>query len=147
MLRRELTPQRKKAIKRVLMKRRHGAVRPSAETVRLVSERDGGRCAVCAREVSGARGFHWSVHHRRPAGAGGDPRPETHAAGNLVLLHGHGTAGCHGAVESDRACSEELGLLIPKESIHAPSSVPIQHAVHGRCWLADDGTVAYEEPA
>lgn len=121
-------------------------MRPSKRTVNLVIRRDEGRCAYCADEIYGERGSDWSVHHRRPAGAGGDPRPETHAAGNLVLLHGHGTAGCHGEVESYRATAQIRGFLIPKESPQPPEFWAIEHAVHGWVYLRDDGTIAYDPP-
>lgn len=120
------------------------ATRPTEATVQLVIKRDEGRCAACGDEIYGMRGWDWSVQHRRPAGMGGDPRPETHAAGNLVLLHGHGTSLCHGDVESRRADAQKKGLLIPKESVDPPSQWAIEHAVHGWCYLLDDGSVSYE---
>lgn len=122
------------------------SVRPSKQTVELVIVRDGGLCAYCAEEIWGTRGFNWSVGHRRPAGMGGDPRPETHAAGNLVLLHGHGTSLCHGWCEANREEAEALGLLIPKEAKALPSSFPIRHAVHGWCYLLDNGRWTTEQP-
>lgn len=115
-------------------------MRPTAKTLALVAARDSGRCAWCGGEVSGRRGEDFSLHHRRPAGMGGDRRPETHGAGNLVLLHGSGTTGCHGAVESQRAYALAKGFLISKLSAEHPSTWPIQHAVHGWCYLLDDGT-------
>lgn len=122
------------------------AVRPSDATVLAVIERDDMRCASCGHEVGGTRGWDYSVHHRRPAGAGGDIRPETHAAGNLVLLHGHGTSRCHGEAESHRAAARNRGLLIPKNAIDRPELWPIEHAVHGWCYLLDDGTRSTEPP-
>jgi hypothetical protein len=116
------------------------SVRPSKKTVELVIARDGAYCAYCANEIWGERGWDWSVGHRRPAGIGGDPRPETHRAGNLVLLHGHGTSHCHGWVEANREEATALGLLIPKEAKAPPSTFPIRHAVHGWCYLLDDGS-------
>lgn len=122
------------------------AVRPSKATVRLVIARDEGLCAYCGDEVWGERGFNWSVQHRRPAGFGGDPRPETHAAGNLVLLHGHALSLCHGWVEANRIEAEGLGLLIPTQAVQPPSTWPIRHAVHGWCYLLDDGGWTTEQP-
>jgi hypothetical protein len=123
------------------------AVRPSKATVARVIERDEARCAYCGDEVWGERGWDWSVQHRRPAGIGGDPRPETHAAGNLVLLHGNALTRCHGWAESNREEATALGLLIPKGAKAIPSSFPIRHAVHGWCYLLDDGSWTAEEAA
>lgn len=116
------------------------SVRPSKQTVQLVIERDFGCCAKCGEEIWGERGFDWSVQHRRPAGAGGDPRPETHAAGNLVLLHGHALSRCHGWAESQRVEAKNEGFLIPKLARRPPSQWRIKHAVHGWCYLLDDGS-------
>ncbi len=120
-------------------------MRPTLATVELVYARDHGRCALCGMEVYGRRSLDFSVHHRRPAGMGGDRRPETHAPGNLVLLHGTGTVLCHGHVESRRTQSLASGLLVHRAV--TPSLRSIEHAVHGRCWLADDGTVSLQPPA
>lgn len=122
------------------------AVRPSDATFALVWERDDGRCAFCGGHVHGTRGFDFSLHHRRPAGAGGDRRPETHAASNLVLLDGHGTSFCHGEIESRRTDAQARGFLIPKLSITPPQTWSIEHAVHGWCYLLDDGSIAYDPP-
>lgn len=105
----------------------------------MVWVRDKGRCAMCGEWVRGHRGLDWSVGHRRPRRSGGDPRPETNGTGNLVLLHGSGTTGCHGGVERNRTASMELGLLL--SAMQVPASVPIEHAVHGRVLLDDEGGV------
>ena len=122
------------------------AVRPSVDTLTVVWIRDDGRCAYCGDPVSGARGLDYSLHHRRAAGMGGDRRPETHAAGNLVLLHGSGTTGCHGAVESRRADALARGLLVPRNAVLPPAAHALEHAVHGWCYLADDGSVSTDPP-
>lgn len=115
------------------------AVRPSKATFNLVVQRDDESCAFCGVEIYGERGYDFSLHHRRPAQAGGDRSPEAHAAGNLVLLHGHGASSCHGLVESRRTLAEELGFLVKRPTL--PASVPVRHAIHGWCLLADDGVV------
>lgn len=115
------------------------AVRPSKATFDLVVIRDFESCAYCGLGVAGVRGSDFSLHHRRPAQAGGDRTREAHAPGNLVLLHGHGTDGCHGLVESRRSRSVELGLLVKRP--FPPAGMPIKHAVHGWCLLDDDGSV------
>ena len=122
------------------------AVRPTEETFEVVYDRDEGRCAHCGDDVLGVRGVDFSLHHRRPAGMGGDRRPETHAAGNLVLLHGSGCTGCHGAVESRRADALERGLLVPRNAVLPPAAHAIEHAVHGWCYLLDDGSVSTDPP-
>lgn len=116
------------------------ALRPSKTTFGVVFDRDRGCCAWCVEEIRGRRGEDFSLHHRRPAGMGGDRRPETHGAGNLVLLHGSGCTGCHGLVESQRDLASERGFLIPKLAASAPSTWPIEHALHGRVFLFDDGS-------
>ena len=117
-------------------------MRPTEETLHVVGYRDKGRCAWCGEEVGGTglRGESWSLHHRRPAGMGGDRRPETHAPGNLVLLCGSGTTFCHGYVESHRDDAADRGFLIPKLAASPPSSWAIEHAVHGLVYLFDDGS-------
>lgn len=116
-------------------------MRPTTATFDTVMmERDFGRCAWCGQPVQGERGRDFSLHHRRPAGMGGDKRPETHAAGNLILLHGSGCTRCHGVVESLRALAFDRGFLIPKGAAQPPSKFAIQHAVHGLAYLFDDGS-------
>lgn len=122
------------------------AVRPTEAALEVVWPRDLGCCAVCGDEIFGERGLHWSLHHRRAAGMGGDRRPETHAPGNLVLLHGSGVTDCHGRVESNRTEAKDRGWLIPKNATQPPCTFPIDHAVHGRVWLTDDGLVLREAP-
>jgi hypothetical protein len=112
---------------------------PAPETVALVWERDSGRCAACSGAITGQRGFDWSVHHRLGRKRGGTVRPFVNLAGNLVLLHGHGSALCHGDVGRHVARFTDAGLLV-REGVVRPADTPIEHAVHGRVLLADDGT-------
>lgn len=116
---------------------------PTPATVKIVRERDDDRCAKCGFEISGLRGFDWSVSHRRPRGMGGDRRPETNEPGNLVLLHGHGTSLCHGEVESRRAEAIDSGQTVHKNEI--PADRPINHAVHGWVYLDDFGGFSVRE--
>jgi len=111
--------------------------RPSAATLQVVTERDYGRCASCGLLIVGERGRDWSLHHRRPAGMGGDRSPMSHGPANLVLLHGSGVTGCHGHVESARSGAYDLGLLVHRS--HNPALTPIEHAVHGYVLLTEDG--------
>jgi hypothetical protein len=128
------------------MLRRLGPVRPTNATLLLVAGRDRGCCARCGYAITGHRGVDWSLHHRRPAGMGGDRRPETHAPANLLMLHGHGSQGCHSIVESYRADSLKRGFLIPKGSPDPPSAFVIEHKVHGWVFLDDLGSWSHEQP-
>lgn len=124
-------------LKRSPMKRTQRATGPSLDVVEKVWNRDEGRCARCGLPVYGERGTGWSVQHRRPRRAGGDTRPETNLPGNLVLLGGSATTGCHQEVESHRAQAGITGFIL--QSTALPSQVPIKHAVHGWCLLDDEG--------
>jgi hypothetical protein len=115
------------------------SIRPTKRAFETVVERDQGRCAKCGEEIWGVRGEDFSLHHRRPAGSGGDARPESHGPSNLLLLHGSGTTGCHGEVETDREKAREVGLLVSR--FQDPRVEPVEHAVHGKVFLRDDGTV------
>lgn len=116
------------------------AVRPTAEVLEMVWLRDFGRCAWCGHGIHGERGRDWSLHHRRPAGMGGDRKPETHSPANLVLLCGSGTTYCHGRVERFRTESQVRGFLLSKLGVQPPASFVLEHAVHGLVYLLDDGT-------
>lgn len=119
---------------------------PDKLTVETIWARDGGRCAWCGAPITGERGWDWSVSHRRPRRAGGDPRPETNSPANLVLVHGHGTSLCHGKIEKARTRALAAGHLLHDGDI--PSAIPIRHAVFAGCrvWLTDDGGVSARPP-
>lgn len=119
---------------------------PTRATVELVCQRDANRCAWCRGVVTGVRGEDWSIQHRRPRGMGGDRRPETNLPGNLVLVHGNGTQGCHGVIESRRAEAQEKGFLVPKGSVLPPAFHAIEHAFHGWVYLLDDGSISSHPP-
>lgn len=112
---------------------------PSKETVELLLERAGGLCERCGNVLRGERGFHWSVHHRLPRGRGGD-----NGLSGLAALCGHGTAGCHGRVESYRIQAYEDGWLV--RTGHDPANSPVW--LHdGRCaWFTDDGRYSTSAP-
>lgn len=113
----------------------------SRGTVQAIWDRDEGRCAWCGTPIWGERGVNWSVHHREPRGMGGTSSPYVGRPSNGVLLHGSGTTGCHAYLEQNRDEAESKGFLISRIGVERPSNVPIEHAVHGRCVLNDDGTV------
>jgi hypothetical protein len=116
-------------------------MRPDADALAKVRERDNDCCAWCGKPIWGERGRDWSLHHRRPAGMGGDKKPETHSPANLVLLHGSGTTLCHGRVERHRTDAMARGYLISRHGGQPPSSFCIEHAVHALCYLLDDGSI------
>jgi 5-methylcytosine-specific restriction endonuclease McrA len=130
-------------LRRSPMKRRPSAG-PDFLTVQRVLSRDELRCARCGDDLVGVRSVGWSVHHRR----GRDGRPDSHKAQNLVAVCGSDNqTGCHGQIHSRRHRARGEGFWLSRIAGEDPLRVPIVHAVHGRCWLRDDGTVSYEEPA
>jgi hypothetical protein len=117
---------------------------PSKLVVDVVIHRDRGQCALCGDRPDGERATGWSIHHRRPRGMGGTRRDDTNSPANCVILCGDGVTLCHATVESRRSVAYELGLLVRQN--RTPSQVPIHHAVHGICWLTDDGEAVTEPP-
>jgi len=117
---------------------------PDRNTVDAVLERDQRSCAVCGDGITGERGWDWSIQHRRPRRAGGDTRPDTNLPSNLVAVCGSGTTLCHGRIESHRAEAYEHGWLLRERDV--PSQEAICHAVHGWCYLTDDGQVSLSPP-
>lgn len=121
---------------------------PTPATVALVVARDKGMCARCGRHViAGVRGRDWSLHHRRPRGAGGSTLVWVNRPGNLILLCGDATStgGCHAWVESNRDEARREGFLVPLNGIHISTMVPVMHAVHGNCILDDNGGITRQE--
>lgn len=115
--------------------------RSDSLAVGCVLERDGSRCARCGLTLLGERGVNWAIHHRRPRRAGGDRRPDVNLPSNLVALH----QDCHEFVEQHRTMAYKMGLLLRYGE--TPSRVPVvEHAVHGFCYLGDDGSVFTEPP-
>ena len=100
--------------------------------------RDGRACAwhwvgVCDAETL-------VPHHRANRGMGG--RPSLHSIANLVWL----CSSVNGLIESDHEWAVSARLRGIKISSHSdPDAEPITHAVHGRCFLNDDGTVTGAE--
>lgn len=118
---------------------------PTAEVVALVWQRDQGSCAFCGAAVLGVRGLDYSLHHRMARKGGGSRRLFVNLPGNLVLLHGTGSVGCHFRVESDGLWSRDNGFKV-REGRWLPTEVAIDHAHHGRVYLLDDGSVSYGPP-
>lgn len=74
-----------------------------------VMRRDYWCCARCGRDVTSSP---YSVHHRKPRGAGGTQDARSIDLRNLVLLCGSGVSGCHGHIESHRAEAYETRWLL-----------------------------------
>jgi 5-methylcytosine-specific restriction protein A len=108
MLRRNLPPSRKKAIKRVLLSRRYKATGPPSDVVEVVYERAQWSCEICTEGVGDRRGVDHHVHHRRPRAAGGSRRGDTNLPSNLLLL----CPPCHSDIESHRAVAQSMGWLV-----------------------------------
>ncbi len=126
-------------MKRTALRSRLRNTGPTAATVRIVWERDAGRCCVCGLRCEGPRGWAWSVQHRLRRGSGGTGREFVNLSGNLVLAHGSGTTSCHGRIEGNREWARRQGFRVA-DGIVLPADTPIAHAAHGLVLLADDGT-------
>lgn len=118
---------------------------PTETVLKQVLMRDDNKCAKCGKQISGERGRDWSLHHRRPRGAGGTSLVWPNLPGNLILLHGSGVDGCHGDVESYRDDAREKGFLVALNGKRKSSAVPILHAVHGWVLLDDHGGITLQE--
>jgi len=103
--------------------------------LKALDVRDG---RVCAWHWVGACDVETLVpHHRANRGHGG--RPSLNRVSNLVWL----CSAVNGLIESDAEWATSARLWGIKISSHAdPVTVPIHHAVHGRVFLSDDGTVS-----
>lgn len=130
--------KRREGLRRAPIRTTYRSTGPSEATVELVAGRDFSRCAACAGLISGRRGIDWSVGHRLPRKRGGTTRAWVNLPGNLILLHGDGVHLCHGDIERDRARWTAAGFLV-REGIVLPADTPIEHAVHGRVLLDDEG--------
>jgi len=105
-----------------------------------VIARDMGACARCARHVAHLeRGREWSIHHRRPRGAGGTSVAWVNEAANQIILCGSGTTGCHGWIESHRAEARMAGYLVPLNGVLKADEVAIRHRTLGLVYLNDEG--------
>lgn len=112
----------------------------AVDVVRCVIERDRGACARCGRDVTHLeRGRAWSIHHRRPRGAGGTSLAWVNLPANLVVLCGSGTTGCHGWVERERTKAFDLGLLVSKIGVATATTTRLKHHLYGWVLLNNDG--------
>jgi hypothetical protein len=76
---------------------------------------------------------------------GSSKLPWVDKPGNLILLCGSGTTGCHGYIESHRVFGRASGWLVPLNGKDLPTSVRIHHAIHGVVLLNDFGTFDRQE--
>lgn len=121
---------------------------PSKATRKAVLDRAEGCCEVCGVElyVHGRWVDAHSVHHRRPRGMGGDPRPNTNSPANLLLVCGSGITGCHGLLESMRRHALENGWLV-HTAVPDPAAVSVWLHTHQRAvWLTHDGHTTTTRP-
>lgn len=110
---------------------------PTLTVVRQVWDRDESRCFACSLALVHGQGGY-SIHHRRARGMGGSRRPETNLPGNLLLLCGSGTSGCHGLIEKQRQYSLDLGLLVSQHQ--EPVQVPVLRWRTTLVFLDNEGT-------
>lgn len=144
MLRRNLPPSRKKAIKRALMAHRLRARGPDKPTVELVLERDRGCCVCCGVRLYGERGVDWSIHHRR----GRDGKPDSHQPQNLITVcGGNNHTGCHGLIHQRRSESEPKGWWLSRVGGVDPLTRPVLVDRESRwVYLTADGRMSDSPP-
>ena len=104
----------------------------------LIWTRDQGCCARCGQAV---RDGEYELHHRRPRGVGGSSLAWVNEAGNGLIL----CRGCHGYVESYRETATARGFLVSMNGLAVSSQVLVDHVLHGKVFLLDDGTVSTGE--
>lgn len=106
-----------------------------AECYRIVDARAGlGDPAMRRCERCGASGS-LTHHHRVKQGQGGE-----HSPSNVVLLCGHGTAGCHGWVEHNPVEAVAQGWALRRGD--DPRVVPVEHSqLKMRVRFDDDGMI------
>ena len=110
------------------------------KVMHLVLTRDMGCCVKCRKHATHlTRGQDWSIHHRCPRGMGGTRTAWVNQPANLIVLCGSGTTGCHGWVERNRAEALRDGFLISRIGIQTAENTQLQHALHGRVLLGNDG--------
>ncbi len=100
-----------------------------------VLDRDGLTCVRCGAPISLA---DYSLHHRRPRGMGGTRDVRINFPSNLLTLHGSGTTGCHGWVESHRAEAFEQGYLL--RDVADAATTPVLTSA-GWLLFTDDGEI------
>lgn len=106
---------------------------PDRDTVERVWERDKGRCVPCGERLFwAARGYQWSVSHRKLRSQGGGNR-----LSNLMLSCGNGTQGCEGSIHAHPERARDAGWMVGRE--FDPAVIPVEHSQYGHVLLLDDG--------
>lgn len=98
------------------------------ECRRIVLERSGGACERCCR------GRQVTMHHRKKRGQGGPWSPE-----NIVAVCGHGTAGCHGWIESHPNAAAAEGFHVRPWC--NPAEVLVRYQLSDWVLLLPDGAI------
>lgn len=111
----------------------------AVRTRRAVIDRDHGLCQWCGELVSVD---DYSLQHRRARGMGGSRSTVTNSAANGVVVHGSGTTGCHGYIESHPVEAAERGFRVRQSD--DPRMVPLIDWRGHAWWLTVDGR---REPA
>lgn len=110
---------------------------PAPTARELVLERDEYRCARCGVSIFAV--LDYSVQHRRARGSGGTSDPARNLPSNLIVLCGSATSGCHLLCEQRNAEAEADGFVVSLNSDENPLEIPVEHKLHGRICLTDDG--------
>lgn len=108
---------------------------PDRALRRAAFAREEGRCLVTGCSLGGEDDDTWQLHHRRPGGMGGDPRPDRDTLPNVIAVAVHVHAGIHG----NPHWSGPAGLLLPKEGDRSdPAAVPVR-SWRGWVFLTPEG--------
>lgn len=141
-----LTPLKSgKPLRKMSAKRAAGETRPprlkktgpTDAVRRLVKVREAWSCARCGTPLP--EGSHLGqIHHRRNRGQGGSSMWFINLPCTLVLLCGTTADGCHGHVTLNRSRPQSLaeGWVLRLNDRTDPTTVPVQHALHG--WVLLD---------
>src|SRR5688572_24131490 len=104
---------------------------PDEATVARVWVRDRGRCTPCGERLFWeARGYQWSVSHRKLRSQGGDNRMS-----NLMLSCGNGTQGCEGSIHAHPERARDAGWMVSRE--FDPAEVPLERSQSGTSLLTN----------
>lgn len=110
----------------------------TARVVQIVTERSGGWCEVqlpsCTAEAT-------QMHHRRRKGMGGDRRPGTNEAGNLL----HACYHCHDQIERHRRTEARINGWTVHPNLD-PTTEPVTYRQEPGRYLHNDGTITEASP-
>lgn len=107
---------------------------PTAAVLKIVKERDGGKCLRCGRPST-------NTQHRIGRGMGGSRRPEVNSPAALASICGSGATGCHGYITQHPTEAYATGWAIRRSSTTPPSQIPLVD-IAGRSWfLTEEGDI------